>query len=110
MTKKKVDFKTVYQNKTSPKVALSPRRFCETFGGNLAHTVGRAVFRVGRPMVVEHVGGLLLEHDLSGSVITSGYGEEYSIVHVKKEDPLDRMDMKVPACPYLAALFKGEEY
>ena len=64
------------------KIALSPRALCETFSGNLAHAVGRLAFRPGRPMLVEHVGGLYLEHDLSGRVMTPGYGREYEIVHI----------------------------
>ncbi|MDY0008969.1 MAG: hypothetical protein RBS08_04615 [Bdellovibrionales bacterium] len=61
---------------------LTPQRLCETRGGNLAHTLGRIVFRPGRPMLVEHLGGLYLEHDLRGGVVTPGYGDEYNIVHV----------------------------
>ncbi|MFN7113848.1 MAG: hypothetical protein ACK4PK_05755 [Alphaproteobacteria bacterium] len=61
---------------------LRPQRLCETRGGNLAHTLGRIVFRPGRPMLVEHLGGLYLEHDLTGGVVTPGYGDEYNIVHV----------------------------
>lgn len=63
-------------------VVLSPLRLCETFSGNLAHTVGRVAFRPGRPMLVEHAGGLYLEHDLRGQVLTAGYGDEYNIAHV----------------------------
>lgn len=68
------------------KTVLMPRRLCETQGGNLAHAVGRIAFRPGRPMLVEHLGGLYLEHDLSGAVVTPGYGEEYSIIHVFEEE------------------------
>lgn len=68
------------------KTVLMPRRLCETQAGNLAHVVGRIAFRPGRPMLVEHLGGLYLEHDLSGSVVTPGYGEEYSIIHVFDEE------------------------
>lgn len=68
------------------KPILSPRRLCETRNGNLAHTIGRIVFRPGRPMLVEHLGGLYLEHDLAGAVVTPGYGDEYSIVHVFAPD------------------------
>jgi hypothetical protein len=67
---------------TEKKPVLYPRRLCETQGGNLAHAVGRVAFRPGRPMLVEHVGGLYLEHSLSGTVLTPGYGDEHSIVHV----------------------------
>lgn len=69
--------------------ALFPRRICETLSGNLAHTIGRLAFRPGRPMLVEHIGGVYLEHDLSGRVITPGYGAEYGIVHIWKEDGVD---------------------
>ena len=68
------------------KTVLFPRRMCETLSGDLAHTVGRLAFRPGRPMLVEHVGGVYLEHDLSGAVLTAGYGAEYSIVHVGAEE------------------------
>ena len=63
-------------------VIVFPDRMGERQAGNLAYTVGRLVFRPGRPMLVEHVGGVYLEHDLSGRVITRGYGVEYTIVHV----------------------------
>lgn len=65
---------------------LIPERLCETRGGNLAHILARIVFRPGRPMLVEHLGGIYLEHDLTGGVITPGYGAEYNIVHVFKGD------------------------
>lgn len=65
---------------------LLPFRLCETLAGNLAHAVGRLAFRPGRPMLVEHVGGIYLEHDLTGAVMTPGYGEDYRIVHVRSED------------------------
>ncbi len=68
------------------RTVLFPRRLCETLSGNLAYTVGRLAFRPGRPMLVEHVGGIYLEHDLMGSVITPGYSDEYAIVHVGIED------------------------
>lgn len=70
----------------SSKTVLLPRRLCETQAGNLAHAVGRIAFRPGRPMLVEHLGGLYLEHDLSGTVMTPGYGDEYSIIHVFDEE------------------------
>jgi hypothetical protein len=63
-------------------VILFPHRLCETMAGDLAHTVGRLIFRPGRPMLVEHVGGIYLEHDLAGGVITPGFGAGYNIVHV----------------------------
>lgn len=65
---------------------LLPLRLCETLAGNLAHAVGRLAFRPGRPMLVEHVGGIYLEHDLTGAVMTPGYGDDYRIVHVRNED------------------------
>lgn len=68
------------------KAILFPHRLCETLSGDLAYTVGRLAFRPGRPMLVEHVGGVYLEHDLSGSVLTAGYGEGYAIAHVYKEE------------------------
>jgi len=67
-------------------IVLVPRRLCETLSGDLAHTVGRLMFRPGRPMLVEHLGGLYLEHDLSGAVLTPGYGDASAIVHVHEED------------------------
>lgn len=70
-----------YEEYTHPKTVLSPRRLCETRSGNLAHAVGRIAFRPGRPMLVEH--------DLLGAVVTPGYGDEYSIIHVfEEEQPL----------------------
>lgn len=63
-------------------ITLFPGRICETLAGNLAYTVGRLAFQPGRPMLVEHAGKIYLEHDLSGHVVTAGYGTEYNIVHV----------------------------
>ena len=65
--------------------ALFPCCLCETQSGNLAYTVGRVVFKPGRPMLVEHIGGVYLEHDLAGRVITPGYDESYRIVHIWSE-------------------------
>ena len=65
---------------------LFPHCLCETLSGNLAHAVGRVRFKPGRPMLVEHVGGLYLEHGLDGRVITPGFGDDYRIVHVWEED------------------------
>jgi hypothetical protein len=70
----------------SESIVLFQRRICETLSGNLAYTVGRLAFRWGRPMLVEHVGRVYLEHDLSGKVLTEGYGPEYNIVHVWEEE------------------------
>jgi len=78
---------------------LMPQRLCETRGGNLAHTLGRIVFRPGRPMLVEHLGGLYLEHDLRGGVVTPGYGDEYNIVHVFESDHACLR----PRCPHRRA-------
>ncbi len=61
---------------------IYPSSICETRSGNFAHTVGRIAFKPGRPMLVEHVGGLYLEHELSGKVKTKGYGDDYDIVHI----------------------------
>lgn len=66
-------------------VALIPRRLCETRAGNLAHAVGRVLFRKGQPMLVEHICGALLMHDLRGRVVTSGFGPDYDIVYVAGE-------------------------
>ena len=68
------------------KLILYPCRLCETFGGDLAHSLGRIMFRPGRPMLVEHIGGLYLEHDLTGRVLTPGFGEDYDIAHVRDEE------------------------
>jgi hypothetical protein len=65
---------------------LFPRRICETQSGNLAYSVGRLAFRPGRPMLVEHVGGFYLEHDLSGRVLHKGHGAEFNVTHVWAED------------------------
>jgi hypothetical protein len=67
-------------------IVLFQSRICETLSGNLAYTVGRLAFRRGRPMLVEHVGGIYLEHDLQGRVLTEGYGPEYNVVHVWEEE------------------------
>lgn len=64
------------------KLTLLPKALCETQSGNLAHAVGRLVFQPGRPMLVEHVGGIYLEHKLTGEVVTPGYAACYDIVHV----------------------------
>jgi len=87
-------------------IMLFPQRICETMSGNLAHTVGRLVFRPGRPMLVEHVGGVYLEHDLFGHVITAGYGTEYNIAHVWKEE--DRTDAVLVTSPSSEKVFFQE--
>ncbi len=63
-------------------VVLTPGKMCETRSGNLAHTVGRTLLKKGRPMLVEHICGFYLQHDLKGRVLTPGFGAEYDIVHV----------------------------
>jgi hypothetical protein len=68
-----------FKNKST---VLQPHVLCETRAGNLAHVVGRIAFLPGRPMLVEHIGGIYLEHTLCGTVITPGYGDEFSIVAV----------------------------
>lgn len=64
-------------------IVLLQRSLCETLAGDLAYAVGRLAFRPGRPMLVEHVGGLFLEHSLTGTVLSAGYGPEYNIAHVR---------------------------
>lgn len=61
---------------------LPPQYLCETRRGDLAFSLGRLRFRGGRPMLVEHLGGLFLEHALCGRVLTCGYGDEFDIMHV----------------------------
>ena len=80
---------------TNNNIIIFQRRICETLSGNLAYTVGRLAFQRGRPMLVEHVGGIYLEHDLQGNVLTEGYGSEYNIVYVwgeEKGEERDRTD------------------
>ncbi len=67
-------------------VILFPKTLCETQSGNLAHVVGRIAFMPGRPYLIEHVGGIYLEHKLTGEVVTPGYCESYNIVHVLPEN------------------------
>ena len=69
-------------------ISLFPLSICETRAGNFAHTVGRIAFKPGRPMLVEHVGGLYLEHDLCGKVRTQGYCDDYDIIHIFDEERL----------------------
>ena len=69
-----------------PAVSLIPRRLCETRRGDLAFSLGRLRFQRGSPMLVEHLGGLYLEHALCGRVITGGYGDEFDIMHIFKDD------------------------
>ena len=71
--------------KNQLKLVLMPQQLCETKQGNLAHTVGRLALRPGRPMLVEHVGGLYLEHSLCGRVVTPGFGDTHDIAHIHAE-------------------------
>lgn len=96
------------QDQTVPpnqQTLLAPQRLCETRGGNLAHTLGRIVFRPGRPMLVEHLGGLYLEHTLGGEVVTPGYGDEYSIIHVFSGDQA----CVRPKCPHRRRLHRAAQ-
>ena len=70
---------------THKDLILSPFCFCETLSGNFAYAVGRIAFKPGRPMLVEHAGGLYLEHDLAGRVLTPGFGAAYDIAHVWRD-------------------------
>lgn len=83
------------------KIFLIPNRLCETQSGDLAHTLGRLSFKAGRPMLVEHLGGIYLEHTLSGRVLTYGYGVEYNITHVWAEEANDE-GMQAPPCAIVA--------
>lgn len=67
-------------------IALAPRRLCETRKGDLAFALGRLRFQQGSPMLVEHLGGLFLEHTLCGRVLTCGYGDEFDITHIFSDD------------------------
>lgn len=67
-------------------VVLTPRRLCETRNGDLAFSLGRLRFHRGRPMLVEHMDGLYLEHALCGRVLTCGYGDEFDIMHIFTDD------------------------
>jgi hypothetical protein len=68
------------------RLILRPQHLCETRNGDLAFSLGRMRFRNGRPMLVEHLDGLFLEHALCGRVLTSGYGDEFDIMHVFAEE------------------------
>lgn len=48
--------------------------------------MGRLRLCPGRPMLVEHLGGIYLEHDMTGRVLTGGYGSEFDIMHLLFED------------------------
>ncbi len=68
------------------RVMLSPRRMCETRGGEIAFSLGRLRLTRGSPMLVEHLNGLYLEHALCGRVLTTGYGDEFDITHIFGDD------------------------
>lgn len=91
MTKKTIADTIVFattqlQTGAPASLLLSPRRLCETRGGDLAFSLGRLRFRRGSPMLVEHLGGLFLEHALCGRVLTGGYGDEFDIMHIFADD------------------------
>ena len=65
---------------------MRPRGLCETRSGDLAFVMGRLRLSPGRPMLVEHLGGVYLEHDMTGRVLTGGYGSEFDIMHLLFED------------------------
>ncbi len=65
---------------------MRPRGLCETRSGDLAFVMGRLRLCPGRPMLVEHLGGIYLEHDMTGRVLTGGYGSEFDIMHLLFED------------------------
>lgn len=65
---------------------LHPQRLLENRNGDLAFAIGRLMFVKGRPMLVEHICGALLMHDLGGRVLTPGYGPAYDIGHVYADD------------------------
>lgn len=67
-------------------ICLKTMALYETRAGNLAHAVGRLAFKPGRPMLIEHAGGLFLEHALTGRVITAGYPDDFDITCVIYEE------------------------
>lgn len=73
---------TVAATDQDTRVILRPQLLCETRGGDLAFSLMRLRFQPGRPMLVEHLDGLLLEHALCGRVLSFGYGDEFDIMHV----------------------------
>ena len=60
-------------------IQLYPGALCETFAGDIAYVVGRVALMKGRPLLVEHVGGIFLIHNFKGQVISSGYDQAYNI-------------------------------
>lgn len=78
---------------------LAPMRLCETRGGDIAYIIGRCTFRRGRPVIVEHLGGVYLEHCFRGRVLTPGYGSAYDIVMLyPAEDHQNNSEEEVRAC------------
>lgn len=77
---------TAQQQPLREPIALRPRGLCETRSGDLAFVLGRLRLCPGRPLLVEHLGGLYLEHDMTGRVLTGGYGREFDIMHLLFED------------------------
>lgn len=84
------DQRSSIESDLSSGVLLFPRRLCETRAGNVAYAVGRIAFLPGRPMLVEHLGGLYLEHSLHGAVLRPGFGPEYDIAYVFPEESRGR--------------------
>jgi hypothetical protein len=80
-------------------VFLSPRNLYETQDGNLAHAVGRLLFLPGGPMLVEHVGGVYLPHDLYGRVLLPGHAG-YEVVYARRES------FQAPSCVAVLPLSK----
>ncbi len=76
----------LHDRSEDPRIILRPQHLCETRNGDLAFSLSRLRFRCGRPMLVEHLGGLFLEHTLCGRVLTQGYGDEFDILHVFAEE------------------------
>lgn len=70
------------------KIVLFPKRLCRTQSGDLAHTIGRLAFQPGSPMLVEHLNGVYLTHDLKGRVLTRGYGDDYAIIRLYGEEEM----------------------
>lgn len=81
---------------------LAPMRLCETRSGDIAYVIGRCTFRRGRPVIVEHLGGVYLEHCFRGRVLTPGYDSAFDIVMLypaedNKNDNRNEKDMRVCA-------------
>jgi hypothetical protein len=65
--------------KPAVSLQLYPGALCETYAGDLAYVVGRVALMKGRPLLVEHVGGLFLIHNLRGQVMSQGHDHAYDI-------------------------------